>query len=158
MQILPIHRVRASINTAKLIEKRLEECIDLIATPQPGSTLEVDGITVEPASESDIALRVIALRKRYALSLSYCYSEHTGPLGVISLQEMLPRSELAGAIFTATVDSNGLVTCSDGTGFSMFDIGREIPADMARTNLLFKMLGSIIAALPAPPDVSVQAA
>lgn len=152
MQVVPPYQSRNCINKAAVIEKYVAEYLSLVATPIPISQLHVDGLALIESPGSG-GLRLEALRKTYTLSLSYAYSGESGPLGVLALQEVLPREELGRAVIKVIFEGNGEVQYSDGTRLSMFDIGREVPADIVRNNALYKFLGAIIAALPAPPDV-----
>jgi hypothetical protein len=150
MKVFPPHQSRNCINTVKLIDKHAAEYLSLISSPMPITQLHVDGLAVIE-SEGTGGLRLEALRKIYTLSLSYAYSGESGPLGVLGLQEVLPKEELGRPVMQVIFDGNGEVRYSDGTTLSMFDIGRQVPADVVRSNALYKILGAIIAALPLPP-------
>jgi hypothetical protein len=148
---LSSHSVRSCINTMKLVDKRIHEIFELLSESPADSNFQVDGIFVVRTEKPFFGLVFTAMKTQYSFSISYLYSERTGPLGRISLEEVPSRLLGSDVIFSIIVDSNGTADCSDGSGFHTWDIGREVTRDEARRNLLYKVLGSILANLPAPP-------
>jgi hypothetical protein len=129
----------------------MADILELLATPPHDPGYQVDGLLIERPEKTCSELRFTAMRTSYVFSISYMYSERTGPLGKMSLEPVLSPLLRGDAIFTITVDSNGRGNCSDGSGFNTWDIGREVTQDDARRTLLYKILGSILANLPEPP-------